>query len=107
MSAQKRRQRGRGIITPSMVAVGLTICVASEQPANAVIVYDTPNQNITPPPGGQGYEYVGRVGSGGTLSAAEKSRLKNVLTEDEMSIVTENGGKNIPVKIKFRLLELF
>ena len=42
----------------------------------------------------------------GKLPDESKEKLKNVLTDDEYGIVTSPNG-NIPVKIKFRLLEIF
>ena len=42
----------------------------------------------------------------GKLPDESKQKLKNVLTEDEYNIVTSPDG-NIPVKIKFRILEIF
>ena len=42
----------------------------------------------------------------GKLPDESKEKLKNVLTDDEYNIVTSPNG-NIPVKIKFRILEIF
>ncbi len=42
----------------------------------------------------------------GKLPDESKEKLKNVLTDDEYNIVTSPNG-NIPVKIKFKILEIF
>lgn len=42
----------------------------------------------------------------GKLPDESKEKLKNVLTDDEYNIVTSPNG-DIPVKIKFRILEIF
>ncbi len=47
------------------------------------------------------------TGSGGTMPEKGERQLKNVLTEDEYSIVTASQESSTPVKIKFRLLEWF
>ncbi len=44
---------------------------------------------------------------GGELSEEAKRKLKNVLTEDEYNILTASQDSNVPVRIKFRLLEIF
>lgn len=44
---------------------------------------------------------------GAELTEEGKKQLKNVLTEDEYNILTSSQEGSIPVKIKFRLLELF
>jgi len=45
-------------------------------------------------------------GSGG-FSEESRQKLKNMLTDDEYNIVTESDSGDIPVKIKFRILEIF
>lgn len=43
----------------------------------------------------------------GAMSEESSQKLKNVLTEDEYNIVVNSQDGDIPVKIKFRLLEIF
>lgn len=45
--------------------------------------------------------------TGEGMPEESRQKLKNVLTEDEYSMITCSANGNIPVKIKFRLLELF
>ncbi|OQB14313.1 MAG: Stage II sporulation protein R (spore_II_R) [Firmicutes bacterium ADurb.Bin193] len=45
--------------------------------------------------------------SGGTISDEGKQKLKNVLTEEEYSLIASSINGGMPVRIKFRLLELF
>lgn len=43
----------------------------------------------------------------GQLAEESQQKLKNVLTEDEFNIITNGKDGDVPVKIKFRLLEIF
>lgn len=43
----------------------------------------------------------------GRLPEESRQKLKNVLTEDEFNIIAGAKEGNMPVKIKFRLLEIF
>jgi len=43
----------------------------------------------------------------GTLPEESRQKLKNVLTEDEFNIIAGAKDGSMPVKIKFRLLEIF
>jgi stage II sporulation protein R len=51
--------------------------------------------------------FTGSGNGNGTLSNEARQRLKNVLTAEEYHIVADSEDGNLPVKIKFRLLEIF